>query len=267
MLGLRTGLRRGLKEGLALGLGADQLGGVPWTVDATSQKGVPATVAEWNAALAAAGLNTGAPSAIHLCQDASGSLADVTNNFAMSVVGTTQLYQQPVSGWSRLAVGTTDGTAHGWQNTAAGLQDPATGSIALLMYADVTAANTAARTLARIASTTVDEARIVNGTFVPRLVDGANVASGSNDSHNAVRPWILQHQFTSSTPFLYTDLEKITATFTALSGKAIRIGNGTGTAATCLYLYLAWFFGSAAELTSTQWKALLQTLGWAPQFV
>lgn len=263
-LGSRVG-SRGSLYGSVVGSSGDDEGvsmqGV--TKDATSGIYCPATLAEWNQTMAAAGIGSGSPSVLWLCQEASGNLADSIGSFTGTAGGAGNLYQQAVTGWSRVAVGAAEAATANWTNSAAGLPDPSAASLLGLVYAAITATPTAVRGVSRMATTTTIEARVTT-TPAARVVAGANTATGSSTLGTGVRPWVTKHNVTGSSQALYTDQDKVIPTFTALSGKQILLGNGGVTPPTIRYLYAVWFFNAAAELTDAQIKTLLQTLGWAP---
>ena len=98
MLGPRVGLKLGPRPALAIGVGADQLSAGAATVavdqDATSGIYVPSSAAQFTAL----GLPT--PAHLHLCQEASGSLADTLGSMTLAA-NAAPAYQQTTSGWSR----------------------------------------------------------------------------------------------------------------------------------------------------------------------
>lgn len=243
--------------------------GYPWTVDALSGVGVPANATEWAAAMAAAGIASGGPSALWLCQDASGNAADAIGTYTGTASGTGTAYRQPVAGWSRLALTTTDAASGAWANTAAGLPDPATTSCMALAYLNLPTAPGAGRALLRIGTggVTASLSGSIASSNVPRITI-TNGTIGSNGTSNpfgtSVRPWLLQHNITAATQTLYTDQEKLPlGSPQALTGVQIRMGMGVTSAPAASYLNCAWFFGAAAELSAAQIKRLLQTLAWS----
>lgn len=268
VIGPRVGAKVGPRVGVAVGIGTDELaaGGMAGVArDATSGIYCPATAAQWTQTLGVAGIASGNPSVLYLLQEASGNIADSIGTFTGTATGTGFTYSNVEAGWSRVGVGMTDAATGQWLNTSASLPDPATTSMLMLTYANVTNTPAAARLVTRMAGTTTIRAQI---TTTPRaqIIAGANTATGTtSDPHGAVRPWVLKHNVTASAQALYTDQEKVVPTFAALSGKQILLGGSAAVAAaTTHYLYSAVFFAAAAELTDAQVKKLLQTLGWTP---
>ncbi len=263
LAGLRSGIRSVLRSGLNPSDGAS-LNGV--TRDATSSIYCPATAAEWTSFLAVAGDAAGGPSALYLCQEASGNLADSIGSFTLTASGTGITYAQTVSGWSRKGVAFNDGGSGAFTSTDAGLPDLSTESFAALWYWTATTPG-ANRMLTGMGVTTTLSA-LVQTTAVGRCVSGANVATGVVNEAGLVRPWLLVHNKTGSSDVLYTDAEKVTPTFSTLTtGKTIGFGQFGGTVhAPGSLLYGVLFRGAAAERTSAKWKALLTTAGFSPLF-
>lgn len=233
------------------------------TRDATSGIYCPATSSEWTTTLSAAGDAVGGPSALYLCQEASGNLADSIGTFTLTASGTGLTYAQAVSGWARKGVSSNDGGTGVFTSTDAGLPDLSATSFAALAYFSATtpAAN---RTFAGMGTTTTTLG-LVQSTGVGRCLSGANSSVGAQVATGQVRPWVLMHNKTASADQLYNDMEKITPTFSATTtGKQFQFGSAAHAPGSLVYLAL--FFGAAAERTSTQWKTLLTTLSWSPAF-
>ena len=91
MIGSRIGSKSSFL-GSSVGSSADDEGTsgiVPtWSLDATSLKGVPASLSEWNQLIAAYGLGIGAPSDLYLLQEASGNAADSIGAIPLTAAGT-----------------------------------------------------------------------------------------------------------------------------------------------------------------------------------
>ncbi len=102
-------------------------GGVVVPTDGPSSWYTPETSAHF----AALGLNT--PDHLWLCQEASGNLAAAIGGVTLTANATGHLYEQTVSGWTRLFVGT-DGSTSGqsWRTTSASLDMASGGSYAAL---------------------------------------------------------------------------------------------------------------------------------------
>lgn len=264
MIGVRAGLRVGVRCGVACGVSEDAIALTPGlagvTRDATSGIYCPANTTEWATVLSAAGITSGGPSALHLMQDASGNPADAIGAFPLTASGTGITYAQPITGWSRLGITFNDGGTGAFTSTDAALPDISTTSLLVLGYlkTSVSAAN---RSVAGLGTTRVEA--ILQSTGAPRLLSGANSAVGTGNTVGQVRPWAIRHNKTASTDVLFTDQEKVTPTFSALTtGKQIQVGQGSTTHGPVQHAYIVWFFGAAAELTDAQLKTLLQTLGW-----
>ncbi|MGN6103741.1 MAG: hypothetical protein ACTHU0_01430 [Kofleriaceae bacterium] len=241
--------------------GTWQAGGVPWATDPTSGKGVPASSVEWLALLSSAGIASAAPSSLWLCQEAAGGLTDSIGSVALSVAGAGHLYQQPVAGWSRLAVRTTDGTANQrWVNTATA-PNPGLRSVLLLAYIDLPAAAPAStRDLMAVSAT--GDVRLL-ATRQVRAIQGSTVDTTS--AHAGVQLIALKINRAAGESKLYTPSEKLVLTYASpVSAMLLALGGQTATAAAAGYLYAAQFADAGAELTDPQVKAIYQALGYAP---
>lgn len=239
--------------------------GIQATKDATSGIYTPATTNEWNSVLTAAGISSGAPSALHLWQEASGNIIDQIGTFTLTASGSVRTYQVSVSGWSRKAVtNTTDGGTTAFQNTDAGLPDLSAASMATIAYILFpTVAPAAARTLiSQGTSATRADASITTAPVVRGISTPTNITNGVSNPVGAstVRPVVVMSNKTGSIARVYTNQDKISPTFGAVAGKNLLFGSGAIAGG---YMYSATFFNTAAELTDGQWKSLLTTLGWS----
>lgn len=262
MIGPRVGAVAGMRAGVAVGVSADQLtapSGSLATVtrDATSLKYVPASLAEWNQVMAVAGIGSGGPGLLWLCQDVSGNLADSIDSLPGTVSGTPILYQQPVTGWTRLGItGADAGTAIA-DSSSASLPDPATAATMIISYAVITVAPVAVRQIDLIGTANVGTNRV---STTPRFqgVSGGSAITGAVDPTGAVRPFVFIDDPIAARCAAYTDQEKLVPTRAATTGKRSRFNFGfVGS-----LLYRAQFNGASAQLTDAQIKTLLQTLGW-----
>lgn len=261
MIGYRATPRVGPVAGLKVGQGADEIGGGPMdgvSRDSTSLKYVPSTLAQWNTTLSVAGIASGAPSTLWLCQEAFGNLADSIG----SVTGTAASapsYNTAVSGWTRLAVSWALNSTSKFSGTVG--VDFSTSSGLILCYQYAT---TPGATKAFAGIGTNQAAEILSTTFL-RGISGANTADGSSTiGDGAVRPFAFQYNKTASTMTIYTLADKPSPTFTAsASSSLVSIGSSMAVqspAGGCLYAAI--FTGVAAEMSQANVKSLLQTLGW-----
>lgn len=265
MIGVRVGVVAGPSVGVGIGISADELsppsGGGMGTVtrDSTSLKYVPASSAEWATVMTTAGIGSGGPSLLWLCQEASGNLNDSIGAFTGTVSGTPLSYQQVVAGWTRVGVSGGDAGTGLADNTSASLPDPATAATLTLSYAIVSATPAAVRQVDVIGTANIATTR-VNTTPRLQAVSGGNVATGGvSNPTGAVRPFVLLDDAVAVRTVGYTDQEKLPTTRAATTGKRTRLAfDFPGTV-----VYRAQFHGAAAQLTDAQIKTLLQTLGWA----
>ncbi len=256
---MRIGPRIGLRIGLSIGPeGGDPMAGV--SQDATRGVYVPATDAEWTIAMAAAGISSGNPMAAWLMQAAADPTPDEIADADLTTTGSVA-FQQTVTGWDRDAVeiGDVGGFNAIINNTDADLPDVSATSALVLAYIQITGAPAADRGVLCCG----DMRATVTSTLLPKIGNGTNTGTGGSSVTDAVRPWVLQQNRTASTSELFTDLEKVSATF-AESGATKRVffGGAFDPAPGMKMLYGALFKGAAAELTDAQIRTLLETLGW-----
>lgn len=265
MIGIRVGAAAGARVGAAVGVSADPIvppasssliAGV--TRDATSGWYFPANAAEWTLLMAAAGLATGNPSSVHNDQEASGNLADSVGSVTLVQTGAGHLYQQTVTGQSRKAVTTVDGTAgQKWINTTVAPDPGVVSTLWLQCIRFPAVAPAANRDL--IANSASMDMRFTSGGKL-QIINGATTAGTANPL-GTVQFVALQHDLTNSVWAAYTHQEKIAGTFAAVaSNPSYMVGGQTAAAADAGYLYDALFGGVAAELTQAQMRTLFQTL-------
>lgn len=274
MIGPRGGLAVGARVGIAVGISADPVGasGGPSMAgvaqDATSGKYLPATAGQWTQTLTVAGIGSSGPSAIHLLQDPSGNPADVLGTFPLTASGTLA-YLQAVTGWAAKGIKTSSGVAGIMQTVSASLPDISTTSMLALVYVLLPGAAATTRSYVTFGPGFGFQAacNYTSGTQKAVCLDGANTATGVDDPTSTVRPLLLQIDRTHNVVELCTNLERITPTFaTGPTGKAYILGGDNGQTNfpdTAIFLYSALFVGSAAELTVSNKRSLLQTLGWS----
>lgn len=259
---MSTGVRIGSRIGQRSSGGASPIAGV--TRDATNTtKYLPQSGAEWDLLLAAAGLVVAAPDALYLLQEASGAAVDAIGARDLAALGAVA-YQQPVTGWSTLAVETTDDAVETFGNTT--FADVASTPMMALVYAQVVTAPAGDRTLFTCGGTfDADAALEVNSTPRLRANSAANDALGTVTPLGAVHPYIVR--LGSASVFACSDEEKIVPVFSgAMTGTTFQLGgnfSNSWNAAGAKFLYAAVWQGAAAEFfTLARAKVLQQTLGW-----
>lgn len=245
------------RVGVAQGTGGGGfIGGV--TRDTASGWYFPASAGEWTNLMAAAPLATGNPSSTYLMQEASGNLADSIGSVTLTQTGAGHVYQQAVTGFTRKAAATVDGTAgQKWINTTVA-PNPNTVSTLWLQCIRYPAANPAAnRDL--IANSASMDCRFTSAGKT-QIINGATT-SGTSNPLGTVQWLAIQHDLTNSVWLAYTLQEKITGTFAAVaSNPSYMVGGQTAAAGDVGYMYAALFGGASAELTTAQMRTLFQTL-------
>lgn len=259
--GAQHNLIHGIKHGSLL---FNSMAGVEQ--DVGSLKYVPANGDQWTTTLAAAGWTAGNPSALWLCQEASGNLADSINSYTLTAANT-PVYSQAVAGWSRTAVGTND-TTDRFSSLNADLGSTHSTSYLVLAYVALTAAPAGARAIIRLGGGTGDaDQRQVFATTTPVYSargTGVVTVNGVSNPGTTVHPVVLLFNRSTTEFTVMTDQEKITTTWvnpTSGVGPYFAFGDGGETSR---FLYATVFRGTAAERTQTQVKTLMSTLGWSP---
>lgn len=263
MIGSRIG-SKGVLLGSKVGSGADDEGGIVLvgvTQDATSLIYAPNTAGEWTTARTAMGLPAN-PTRLWRLQEAAGNPADSIGPTTLTASGVVT-YQQNVTGWSRKAIMVADGGASFlFNNTDATLPNVSAAPMLLLVYAAVTATPAAERTIAVIGDGNGVKA---NFTTTPRYRAywAGNNATGGSSPGTGVLPLILQADPANNIARIITSQEVITPTWTAgtSAAQALFLGGAVELAAATLYLYGCAFTGAGAQLSLSQIRTMLQTLG------
>lgn len=251
------GIFHGLQHGAVHGVKHNALlfGSVPWTVDALSGRPMPANAAEWTAFRAAKGLAIPQPNFLNLCQEASGNLADSIGTTVLVGANAGRNYQQPVSGYTRLAVTQTDASNATWTGTT-NVNDISTSDIFWMwIWLPPAAAPAAVRRVFQLGTTTNMLAQILT-TGKLRVFGAANADSTNTVTGAAVMPLGINFRRSALNNTCYTDAEKLVPTFlTTGTGAQIIIGNGSGSTPAQGVLYSV---GWNATITDAMVKALYQ---------
>lgn len=257
--GVKRGVVHGPKHNVAvLGGVAPSMAGV--TQDSTSLIYTPANSFEWLLTMAAAGIALPGPTNLWLCQEASGNLADTIGTAPLTQTGAGHLYQQAVTGWSRLAATTVDGTSgQKWINTTTAPNPNTTSTLWFGYFRFPAVAPAANRDV--VANAGALDSRFTSGGKI-QIINGATT-TGTANPLGGVHPWLVKHDNTNLQFTGYTDQEKIAGTYAVMgSNPSYMAGGQTALAGDFGYMYLAEFSGASAEMTDAQIKTLLQTLGW-----
>jgi hypothetical protein len=260
---INAALLASLCVGLEVGLDPTCGGSGPppvFTSDATSGKATPISSAEWTALLAVAGSSVIAPSHLWLLQEASGTAADVYG--LKPLTATNVAYQKPIAGWSRLAIGG-PGTAIASSLTNATMVDTSTTSFAVLAYVRFDPSPTVVRAMITYGTPTVQEPAATNKV---RLREGGSLIDSTNNHNGTVHPFLFVFNVTAQTVRLYTDLEKLSVTWSSSAGSVLTLTGSIATDATFTdFLYAAAWDGVAAEaITDVEAKKIITTLGYSP---
>ena len=240
------------------------------TSDATSGVFLPQSSSEWTTFNALNGWSN--PAHLYLCQEASGNLADSIGSAALTASATAPLYHQAITGWSTLAVGTTNATLNQRFSSTA-MVDISTTSMLAVAYL-VTGAAPASALGYLTFGTTTNYARFAL-TATPRYQVSSTSTNNTTGTAavplTTVVPHVLQVDRANNVVRGYTLAEVLTPTFgSGMTGNQISLGatiNGSQNATTLRCLYLAVWTGSAAEKSQADVKNLVVQLGntaWTP---
>jgi hypothetical protein len=238
---------------------------IPYTVDTLSGKPVPASSAEWTQFISYHGLTLAAPSTLHLCQEASGNLADSIGALTLTANGS-PAYQQAVTGWTRKALSGNQSTAAQRFQHATG-PNPSTTSVARFAWVKYGTADATVRYV--MANGVNDTGPTVNAfvsasNHILRFRIGANSASTTNSYTGLIFPLLTVFDVTGSRARMYTHLEKVSPTYTAsASGTIYAVGASSGTWADVDIMYECGWSGTDAEISDANAKAFFQALGYA----
>lgn len=257
--------------GERLALAALEMAGVTRAplIDATSNDSIPRSRLEWIHVIEAAGLVPYAdfdpPWDTLMLDAASGNLIGEHGMLILQPNATAPLYQQALSGWSAYAIGFADNTAN--QRFRTGQitwANPSTEDIAVFMRPAVTNTPAAARGVVGIGTTNDVSVRAVNSSGVKTRILAGNVVTSSNNMGTAVRPWWVVVKRSSTTTLFYSDQEKLTPTWSNVSGIQLDIGAAGGVNPPDLSIVpplAVWRGASVVKFTDAKVKAITQALG------
>lgn len=246
---------------LALALARPPVAAVAVDQDATSGIYVPSTAAQFTA------LGITAPQHLYLCQEASGDLADSIGGVTW-VANASPTYQQAVTGWTRKAVRTGNGSV-GQRFTAGSGVGPSPGStsVAILAYVDITASTASRWVMGMGASATDCGAYVTSAGILGTQVISTNNTATSDARTGGVRPILLVFDRAGTLVKLFSDQDAHSGTYSASVGdgqKGIGAFDGDLNAAGADYLWACMFSGASAAALSANAtaKSYLQALGW-----
>jgi hypothetical protein len=246
---IRSGIRSGIRAGVSGGLGPSS----PFTLDATSLKGVPQTVSEYTAA------GFAAPTSIWLMQETSGNLADSVGSRHFAQLNSGAAYNQTIAGWTRKGLNVNDGSSDGFLATGPNM---AADSFLMLLYVAIRSAPASERTIAYYAQVKL------NVSTAPSylIYDQSLFMTGAGAYGTTVHPVIFKLDRGESSVKLYTDLELLAPTPFGASetGTGIFIGGAVQSSAAASYLYGALWTGASANMSDSTVHSLLAALQWVP---
>lgn len=234
-----------------------------WTVDATSNKGMPQSAKEWETFCYAKGLVGFAPSLQWDLTAASGNLTDLLQLGQSAATGTASgtgmTYHSTVAGWSANGIAITDGATAKFSTTSGTLPNPSTDACAALMYMKLNATPAAIRTPLLVGTTTFN-ARIQATTPKFETDSGANASTGTADPTGGPRPYLIANDPGGSLAFGCTDQEYLAPTRGSPTGK--QFGFAFTASPNAWYGGLMCLWGPRVKFTQAKARTLLQGLNW-----
>lgn len=260
------GPHHGIVHGISHGIDRGNLMGTV-TIDSSSNKYVPSSVDEWNTVMTVASVSISAPNHLFLCQEASGDLVDTIGGAITNLSPQNgPLYEQAVSGWTRKAVGFTDGGSNRFI-LSSGFPDPLTTPYFFLTYMATTDETPAANRFILSLGSAAISGLINRSTGHLRTVAGANQTADSTNTfgNNIVRPLTLFADSTGNVTRGGDDQQLQSPTHADASGVRVAIPNASaGASSPTQVLYMAiWTGVQATNFSTANLKAVLQTLGWS----
>lgn len=239
-----------------------------WATDATSGIGVMASSSDWTAFETAHQLTAfGTPADGYLFQQASGTIGDVLAGAKTLSIAGAPTYSKAIAGWTRKAVGGS-GAAQGQSASNAAMANINASSWLVEAYIRHDASTGGNRPILSLGGSAVSELETAGSTGAARLRNGANSINGTAAiTGSTVHPVIVLYDRANSRNCIFTDVEKICATFTSAAGTSL-INQFSTTADTTFsdFLWEARWEGSAAERSDAEIKHLLNAEGWAPSW-
>lgn len=238
---------------------------ITWTVDDASGNATPASAAEWHDFIVAHDLSMAAPDGLWLLQEASGVVHDSIGTIDLMPSGPVK-YLQPVTGWTRKAVRTDDGTGASFLNTTAtSLPDVGSTSMTILLVYQTASTPAAPRSV------------LFGGGGVPSTlgqldVDAANhlvftaggmMATGTVSYDTDVLVAVMRLDRAANQNHLVTHREVIAPAHVPLgASRGLFLGGASHAAPAGRWLYMAAWYGSHAEMNDAELQRLLAALGW-----
>jgi hypothetical protein len=239
-----------------------------WTTDGDGI-GFPQNATEWAAVMAAAGITSGGPFRASDCTVVSGNLPDLIGSVPLVASGTGVTYRATVPGFTRVGLSTPDLAAASFATADASLPNIATTSMLTLTYVRVNSSPGSWRNLTSLGAAASPRVKssVKAGGVVDYFDGNTNHTAGVAVLTGAVRPIVTQRNVTAQVSRFASDQETVTATWDpTVTGKGLSIVGDTSKAPNGVTMYEASFAGAAAELSLTQIKSLLTTLGWVLQY-
>jgi hypothetical protein len=240
------------------------------TKDATSGVYTPSSATEWTKFIARKGLSIATPDYLHLCQEASGNLADSIGSLTLTA-NASPAYQQTVTGWTRKGVKGDGSTSQQRFMNASG-PNPSTTSVAHFALVQHNGADGTVRGIMGSATPPGNPGvsqYLSSGKVRLRVQNGATLvdtAAGNDYATGGTHPVLMLLDVTNSRFRLYTDLEKLSPAYGAGTNQTNWFigASGTGTFANVTIAYECGWSGANAETcTDANTKALYQALGYS----
>ncbi len=238
-----------------------------WTSDLTAFVAVPQSYRDWQELITGSLAGVQPPPDAWGFQATTGTIPNLIGTRALGVEGS-PLYQQSVTNWSRKACSVVDSQGSlPLFFTNNGGSDPDLHTNSRLVFALVAINGTPGgiRNVIEMGGSDSTGLEVdASGHFIARVA--GNTATGVVPAGSTVHPVFIKSDITNSVFKVYTDKEIITPTWTTPIVNSISTDFGAffTLPGPVQYLYGCHWFGSAAEWTDAQIRAIMYMMGWAP---
>ncbi len=252
--------RIGRVPNLRIGLGGEGGGLSSVSIDGTSGKYAPNSAIEWAAFLPGVGSAMAMPDHLWRLQETAGNLADSIGSKTLSV--SSSVLNKAIAGWSRVAVGG-PGSATNTSFLNGSMVDTSTTSFAVFTYARFDTPGASVRSFITYATPAMQLPATTNKV---RLREGGSLVDSANAHNSTVHPFLFVFNVTAQTVMLYTDLEKMSVTWSASSGSGLQCFTSTTVdVGVNDFLYMsAWDGPNAETATTAEAKKFITGLGYTP---
>lgn len=197
------------------------------------------------------------------CQETSGNLASTIGSLTLTANGS-PTYANDISDWDRNGVGFTEGANQRFSAAAASGPNPASTSVAWLVYFQMSGNVSAVNRRVVAACDGLTTTGVMANLTTSNVLRVICVNVGANGSYNyndgAAHPLLLVYDRTNSLVRAYTDKEQVNGTYAA---GAVDAAKGIGAMSNSSFPgYIVLTAAAAGSVAESYGKATLSALGW-----